>query len=48
MDGIDNKKLDKMWEKVLAYEKSLDDDASSKTAISGIIKIIDEVYRECY
>lgn len=48
MSDFDQKKLDKMWKKILDYEKSdgmLDKD---KTAVDQIMKIIDEVYSECY
>ena len=48
MSNIDQSKLDKMWKKILQYEKEdgiLDKD---KTAVDQIMKIIDEVYSECY
>lgn len=48
MENIDQDKLEKMWRKILEYEKNdgmLDKD---KTAVDRILKIIDEVYRECY
>lgn len=48
MGNIDQDKLEKMWRKILEYEKNdgmLDKD---RTAVERIIKIIDEVYRECY
>lgn len=48
MSNIDQAKLDKMWRKILDYEKDegmLDKD---RTAVDRILKMIDEVYRECY
>lgn len=46
-EGIDQAKLDKMWQKILDYEKNDGMDDSDKTAISKIQKIIDEVMKEC-
>ncbi len=48
MSNIDQTKLDKMWKKILEYEKDdgmLDKD---RTAVDSILRIVDEVYRECY
>ena len=48
MENINQDKLEKMWRKILEYEKNdgmLDKD---RAAVDRIIKIIDEVYRECY
>lgn len=48
MTDIDQNKLEKMWKKILEYEKGdgmLDKD---KVAVDRIMKIIDEVYSECY
>ena len=48
MENIDQNKLEKMWKKILEYEKDegmLDKD---RIAIDRILKIIDEVYKECY
>ena len=48
MSEINQDKLNKMWKKILEYEKNdgmLDKD---REAISTIQKIVDEVYRECF
>ena len=45
---VNQTKLDKMWKKILEYEKDdgmLDKD---RTAVDSILRIVDEVYRECY
>lgn len=47
MNEIDKNKLDRMWVKILDYEKKDGMIDSNKTAVSEILKIIDEVYREC-
>ncbi len=46
-ESIDQAKLKKMWEKILAYEKNDGMEASDRTAISKIEEIIDEVMKEC-
>ena len=48
MSDIDQSKLDKMWKKILEYEKDDGLIASDKTSVSKIIQIIDEVYKECF
>lgn len=48
MGNIDQTKLNKMWKKILEYEKDdgmLDKD---RTAVDSILRIVDEVYKECY
>lgn len=48
MSEIDQAKLEKMWNKILEYERSdgmLDKDTE---AVKRILAIIEEVYRECY
>ena len=47
MSDIDQAKLEKMWTKILNYEKSDGMIDSNKAAVSEILKIIDEVYKEC-
>ncbi len=47
MADLDKSKLDKMWNKILAYEKEDGMTDYDKTATSKILKIIDEVYKEC-
>ena len=47
MSEIDKSKLDKMWKMILSYEKGNGITDTNKTAVSEILKIIDEVYREC-
>lgn len=47
MSNIDKSKLDKMWKKILSYEKGNGVTDSNKTAVSEILRIIDEVYKEC-
>lgn len=48
MSDINPEKLEKMWKKILKYESEdgmMDKDTE---AIKNIMKIIDEVYDECY
>ncbi len=47
MANLDKDKLDKMWTKILAYEKGDGMTDYDKNATAKILKIIDEVYREC-
>lgn len=47
MADIDKNKLDKMWNRILAYEKEDGMTDSDKISASKIMKIIDEVYKEC-
>ena len=47
MSEIDRDKLEKMWNKILEYEKGDGMTDSDKKAVSKIVSIIDEVYREC-
>ena len=47
MSDIDNVKLEKMWRKILEYEKGEGMSESDKSSTSVILKIIDEVYKEC-
>ena len=47
MSDIDNVKLEKMWRKILEYEKAEAPPESDKSSTSVILKIIDEVYKEC-
>ncbi len=47
--AIDQQKLDKMWKKILEYEKKEGVISSNKKIhVSKIVKIITEVYDECY
>ncbi len=48
MSNIDQAKFDKMWKKILEYEKDDGMINSDKTSVSKIIEIIDEVYKECF
>ena len=48
MDEIDKSKLKKMWDKIIRYEKEDGMISSDKSSVSEIIKIIDEVYKECF
>ena len=48
MGNIDQAKLDKMWKKILEFEKDEGLISSDKTSVSKIIEIIDEVYKECF
>ena len=47
MNEIDNEKLDRMWAKILEYERDDGMVDGDRKAVSKIISIIDEVYREC-
>lgn len=47
MNEIDKNKLEKMWSKILDYEKDRGMSESDKASTSTILKIIDEVYKEC-
>lgn len=47
MNEIDVTKLDKMWLKILEYEKEDGMVDQNRIAVSKIISIIEEVYREC-
>ncbi len=47
MTDIDKTKLDKMWTKILAYEKGKGMTESDKTSVSELKAIIDEVMKEC-
>ncbi len=48
MTSINSEKLSKMWKMILEYEKNDGMVDSDKVAVSKILAIIDEVYRECY
>lgn len=48
MTELDQKKLDKMWKKILDYEKNEGITATKKSSVSKIVEIISEVYDECY
>ena len=48
MSDIDQTKLNKMWKKILEYEKDDGMLEKDRTAVDRILKIIEEVYRECY
>ena len=48
MSEIDQTKLNKMWKKILEYEKDDGQINNDKTSVSKIIEIIDEVYKECF
>lgn len=47
MSDIDEAKLEKMWAKILEYEKGDGMVDSDRKAVPAIISIIEEVYREC-
>ena len=48
MSNIDQAKLDKMWKKIMDYEKTDGLESTDKNAVAKIVEIIDEVYRECF
>ncbi len=47
MDEVDAVKLEKMWTKILEYEREDGMVDQNRVAVSKIISIIEEVYREC-
>lgn len=47
MAEIDLDKLEKMWNKILEYEKRNGMTESNKTSVSKLKSIIDEVMKEC-
>ena len=47
MTEVNKDKLEKMWTKILAFEKGEGMTVNDKTAAEKIVKIIDEVYKEC-
>ncbi len=48
MTEIDPKKLDKMWKKIIEYEKEDGTTATKSKSVSKIVEIISEVTDECY
>lgn len=48
MDDIDPRKLEKMWKKIIEYEKGAGTTAAKKQSVSKIVEIISEVTDECY
>lgn len=48
MEGVDPDRLDKMWKKILEYEKDEGLSDNNKTASGRIKKIIDDVYDQCF
>jgi hypothetical protein len=47
MSSVDDSKKEKMWSRILKYEKGDGMYETDKSSASTIIKIIDEVYKEC-
>lgn len=47
MNEIDEAKLEKMWCQILKYERSDGMVDTDPRAVSEIISIIEEVYKEC-
>ena len=48
MSEIDQDKLDKMWKLILEYERGEGMGDNAPKAVTKIMAIIDEVYKECY
>ncbi len=46
-EEINQEKFEKMWNKILNYEKNEGMTVNDKTAAEKIVKIIDEVFKEC-
>ncbi len=47
MSDVNKDKLEKMWSRILDYEKKEGVSETDKASTSAILKIIDEVYKEC-
>ena len=45
---IDDEKLEKMWRKILEYEKEGGLSDSNSKAVNRIVEVINEVYKECF
>ncbi len=48
MNDLNQNKIEKMWKKIMDYERGDGMIDGDRAAVENIMKIIDEVYKECY